>query len=315
MRRRSFSCRKLLQLWLVCWCSVRAAAAEAPPQTTDRPTVPIVDLRPWTTPSLYAEEDRQAVVKEIQTACETIGFFGITGHAVPSTVLNEMLGASRAFFDLPSSVKQQYKTNDETTYPYGYEHSETLSHSKYADQKASVPDPKETFSMGPYNPDSGMPPRRLPDAPTEMAHALEQYYLAMERLANVLLEIFALALNLPQNWFEDKMDRHLSALRLLNYPELTMDSESPRIRASPHTDYGVLTILYSGGPGLQVQPDATTNRSVDDSWTDVPDLPDTFVINLGDLMQRWTNGTYLRSKQHKVQYFTHDSSNALRFCW
>jgi isopenicillin N synthase-like dioxygenase len=78
----------------------------------------------------------------------------------------------------------------------------------------------------------------------------------METLAGGLMEGFALALDLPIKWFEPKFNKHASALRSLNYPDLThlgVVPEPGQMRASAHTDYGVLTILKSGGPGLQVK--------------------------------------------------------------
>ena len=88
------------------------------------------------------------------------------------------------------------------------------------------------------------------------------------------------------------MDHHISALRLLNYFEVPVggdnDDKVLPLRASAHTDYGPLTILLSGGPGLQVKKDLETEQA----WVDVAYVPDTFVVNLGDMMQRWTNGTY-----------------------
>ena len=91
------------------------------------------------------------------------------------------------------------------------------------------------------------------------------------------------------------VDKHASAIRALNYP--IMDKSycaSGYTRASAHTDYGTLTILRSGGPGLQVAKD--TNPP---TWVDVPHVEDGFVINLGDLMRRWTNNQWL-STLHQV---------------
>jgi isopenicillin N synthase-like dioxygenase len=175
-----------------------------------------------------------------------------------------------------------------------------------AQQQSPRADLKETFSIGPCNPDAGMPPRRFPSHPPELRDALQQYYEQMERLASRLLRLFAVALHLPsRDWFEPLLTRHLSALRILNYYEFDWSttaaaggessSESIQIRAGEHTDYGALTILRSGGPGLQLRKDGmSTVRGVDGDgaeWVDVPEIPGAFIINIGDMMQRWTNGT------------------------
>ncbi|KAI2489442.1 iron ascorbate-dependent oxidoreductase [Fragilaria crotonensis] len=108
-----------------------------------------------------------------------------------------------------------------------------------------------------------------------------------------LKETFSLG---PSNPASDKMDRHQSALRLLNYPNVTEPTPPGQLRAGAHTDYGAFTILKSGGPGLQVKRDQTS-----DSWVDVPtfDSEDVFIINLGDMMQRWTNDQWV-STLHRV---------------
>merc|ERR1740121_1765179 len=102
-------------------------------------------------------------------------------------------------------------------------------------------------------------------------------------------------MGLKEDWFEDKADRHISALRANNYPDqryITVPAES--IRCSAHTDYGTLTILKSGGPGLQLSKDKDNPV-----WHDVPYVEDAFVINLGDLMRRWTNDRW-SSTLHRV---------------
>lgn len=166
-------------------------------------------------------------------------------------------------------------------------------------------DLKETFSIGPCNPDAGERPRRFPAQPATFQLALENYYAAMEDLAALLLRIFAMALDLPPTFFQDKMDHHMSALRVLNYFAVDFDASTSNndkndndkaarpLRAGAHTDYGALTILKSGGPGLQVRKDVGGNGkdTHTQEWVDVPDLPASYIINLGDLMQQWTNGT------------------------
>ena len=240
------------------------------------------------------------VAPSVAKACREIGFFVVKGHGVNPLVLNRAWEAARKFFDAPDSYKQSFATTNETEYPYGYEQSEVLTRGKQLDSDSinkddsttSPPgaDMKETFALGPSNPASGMPPRRFPEGSVELQSALGDYYAEMERLAEKLLQLFALALDLPFDWFGDKMDHHMSALRLLNYFAIPAGSHpqgrSPTVRAGAHSDYGVLTILKTGGPGLQVQ-----DIDHKDRWIDVPYVEDGFVLNLGDLMQRWTNGT------------------------
>ena len=244
--------------------------------------IPLIDLE-------NASEEETA--QQIRTACQDIGFFAIH-HRVNETIIQRAWDSSHKFFDLPLEEKLKSMSEDNTEYPYGYEKSESLTRGKAHDtieasENKSFPDLKETFAIGPSNVDAGMPPRRFPQQPIEFQSAIEEYYAAMEDLSLQLLRLFAIALELPPSWFEDKVNRHQSALRLLNYPNLA-DGQEPapgQLRAGAHTDYGALTILKSGGPGLQV-------LGSDNEWIDVPYLEDAFVINVGDLMQRWTNGEY-----------------------
>lgn len=262
--------------------------------------IPLIDIQAWTAEENglsenHDDKSREEVAKMIGRACEESGFFAIKNHGVNDTIMQNMWESSRQFFDLPLGEKLKSKTSNESEYPYGYEKSETLVVGKRLDgtmegtmeEEEFPPDLKETFSLGPDNPLAGMPPRRYPKKPPQMKDALASYYHEMEKLADLLLRIFAIALDLPKTWFEDKMDKHMSALRILNYFEVgNSDYKPQQLRAGAHTDYGALTILKSGGPGLQVM-----SRG---QWVDVPYLPheNTFVINIADLMSRWTNGKY-----------------------
>ena len=101
-------------------------------------------------------------------------------------------------------------------------------------------------------------------------------------------------MNLPQQWFADKLDRHASQLRLLHYPAPDSDLESGQLRCGSHTDLGMMTILrnHAAEGGLQVKP--RNGR-----WVDAPAIDDTFVVNIGDLLMRWTNDRWV-STLHRV---------------
>ncbi|KAL7474565.1 hypothetical protein ACHAW6_000537 [Cyclotella cf. meneghiniana] len=168
-------------------------------------------------------------------------------------------------------------------YPYGYEiceslgversiinnHDGNISTRKVEKQSSLSPDSKETFSIGPMNSiKSGMPSRRFPKgAPPSFEEALTQYYSTMEQLTCTLFRGLALALELEEEYFLQEGffdDGHQCALRILNYPELLNyedDDDKVRIQAGAHTDYGAMTILNSGGPGLQLCFDPEGNNS------------------------------------------------------
>ena len=317
--------------------------------------VPVIDLGPWLLEKtknktnhfhLLTEEQRN-IVQQIQKACKDVGFFQITG-VIDSDDDQELFqrtwNASREFFDLSTNEKLLHQTTDGTKYPYGYERTEILTKGKMMDNKnddevASVvssqqqlADLKETFAVGPPDENgSGMPSRQWIDSSSsnisikDFQSSLEAYYRRMEDLALIVLEIFSLALDESPTFFENKMDHHMSALRLVHYYPLleqqqqqhpstsTMQknkSSTRLIRAGAHTDYGALTILATQKEGLEVLLRDNTNTSSDDKnesddneikqrWFPVPLVPGSLIVNLGDLMQRWTNDEWV-STMHRV---------------
>jgi len=191
-------------------------------------------------------------------------------------------------------------------YPYGYSPPEAEALERSIGGVAA-PDLKETFNVGPIDPplrpldEMDDPDERAvyasnlwPVAVPELRPAAEGYYRSMAELADRLMAVFATALDLPADWFAPLIDRHGSALRLAHYPAIAVGSDvAGRFRAGAHTDYGTLTILWTdGNPGLEVElPDGT--------WADVEPVPGSLIVNLGDLMQRWTNDRW-RSTMHRV---------------
>jgi len=261
-------------------------------------------------------EQLKAVAEQISHAVETVGFFAVTHHGVDLSIVKDALDESKNFFDLEPKIKGSVSMTN--TYPYGYENYESLGIKRSATSADGI-DSKETFSIGPQNSTkSGMPPRQFPqDAPDTFSLALTTYFDIMEHLARILYRGFALALQLEDvNWFLREGifdDGHQCALRILNYPSIkyrksSEDRSKVHIRAGAHTDYGAMTILKSGGPGLQLN---LSPKTADDesSWFDVPHIPDAFIINLGDLMQRWTNDRWMSTLHRVIAVADGDSSD------
>jgi isopenicillin N synthase-like dioxygenase len=263
--------------------------------------IPVIDLEKVTEGSA---DDRRTVAAEIDRACCDVGFFTVVGHGVGDETIEALRREALAFFDLPLADRLAVAM-PEPGYPYGYSplEAEALNRSIGG---AAAPDVKETFNIGPVGP----PPRPLEqmDDPDERAvyspnlwpaalpslrPAAERYYRAMSRLAGHLMEGFALALDLPGDTFEPVIDEHASALRLAHYPALDdAGLADGRFRAGAHTDYGTLTVLWTDGePGLQVL--------TGDGWIDVEPVDGGLIVNLGDLMARWTNDRW-RSTMHRV---------------
>ncbi len=122
-------------------------------------------------------------------------------------------------------------------------------------------------------------PNIWPERPEGFAAAAERYYSEMERLTGEMMRLTAIALGQDEFFFDDKIDRHITAMRLNFYPEQSVAPIPGQLRAGDHTDYGMLTILNGENVpgGLQV-------KSRSGEWIDVETDPDTFVVNIGDLL-------------------------------
>lgn len=239
--------------------------------------IPVIDLTPY-----FDGSDKQSVAKQIGDACLEVGFFTISGHGIPLEVVTAANDAARAYFDQSLSEKIKVKAVDGMGYigPDG----ENLAASLDDD---AVVDVKESLNLNrPINDIA------WPKTPASMREDAETYYQALLKLADHLMHLFALALDLPENWFDDKVDDPRTILRLLNYPAIMAD-DSGATRAGAHTDYGTLTILWSpDSRGLQAQ----DRNGV---WVDVIAPAENFIINIGDLMMNWTNDKWI-STLHRV---------------
>ena len=251
----------------------------------DRGPVPVVDIAPFTAGSAAGQA---CVADAVRTACEDIGFFVIAGHGFPEAVAKRIYDTSRAFFDLPAEEKNA--VGETGPVPGG------LMHFAFgAEALAATPgtktagDLKETLDYGP-----GFFGDRWPADPPDLEPAWRAYFDAMSGLAATLRRIFATALGLRPDYFEDKFQGHLSSLRVIDYPERSAPPAPGQLRAGAHSDYGVPTILRTEDApgGLQV-------RMRDGRWSDVPHIPGAFVVNIGDAMMRWTNDRWI-STQHRV---------------
>jgi isopenicillin N synthase-like dioxygenase len=263
------------------------------------PDFPVFDLARFE--SAEASE-KLALAAEVDAICRTTGFLAIVGHGVSDAVVDAVWSKAREFFDLPAEQKQRARA-PYPGYPYGYlgPQRESLAKSRNVD---APPDLKESFNGGPARPPEGMTdPEALafcyaatiwPEAPEGFVTAWQAYYAAMEQLAARVMRLFALALRLPEDYFDGFIDAPVSALRALNYPRQDASPQPGQIRAGAHTDYGSLTILLPqpGSQGLEI-------LSPEGAWTPVPPHPGAFVINIGDLMARWTNDRWV-STLHRV---------------
>ena len=273
--------------------------------------IPLVDIAPFLagTPG-----GKQSVARAAGRACEEIGFLTITGHGVPAAAVADIAAAARQFFDRPAGEKNRLPL-----LPNGAGYSplqgETLAASLGG---AAPPDLKESLNIG-----ADLAGNVWPAQPASFKPAAIAYFDAAADLAAALLRVFAVALDVREDFFAGKIDRHRSFLRVINYPDQERDPEPGQLRAGAHTDYGTLTILLAENApgGLQVQ-----NRAGE--WLDVPAAPGSFVVNIGDLMQYWTNDKWtstlhrvvnpprgrLGSRRQSLAFFHNPNPDALVTC-
>ncbi|HTX01259.1 MAG TPA: 2-oxoglutarate and iron-dependent oxygenase domain-containing protein [Acidimicrobiales bacterium] len=260
--------------------------------------VPVVDLTPF-----YegGDDGTIAVAKELDEACREIGFLGIVGHRVDGALVERTRTSVRGFFELPLEDKLASKPPTSNGRGYVPVEGETLSSTT---SFVAAPDYKESFSIGPFDvgtdpyyrfEPSGVAfaPNVWPPQPADLAADLRAYYRALDALAGDLMTLTALAFSLPADFFAARNSRPTSALRILHYPPRPTLGAG-QYPASPHTDYGTWTILKKrpGLTGLQAE-------SVSGEWVDVVAPAEGFVVNVGDLLMRWTGGHWL-STLHRV---------------
>lgn len=231
--------------------------------------------------------ESSAVVEDVRRACEEIGFLVIVGHGVDPELVAELGSLCRGFFDLPTEQKLRFRNGE--LHPdrpiYRPMRSESLDATSGAERHSDL---KESLDYGPT-----LPGAAWPDRPPGLERALRAYLAAMNDLGARLRRVFARALDRHADFFEPLFDDRASSLRIINYPEVESRPDDGQLRAGAHRDYGFLTILRSENVagGLEVQSHG--------DWTPVETPPDAFVVNLGDMLEEWTEGRWV-STLHRV---------------
>ncbi|CAE7940114.1 hxnY [Symbiodinium sp. KB8] len=265
--------------------------------------VPIIDL----------SGDEAGLVEQIRYACEVVGFMQVTGHGISEELQAKHLDLQKKFFELPQSVKERLKLCDESPvrgyFGLGGEDLDQVlekqvdeANGKDTIRKARK-DLKEALDcngvpfarpVGGYIAEIFAQPSQLPTE-EELAgfrEVLDEYASEMFRLSKRLLELMALALEKPRDFFEQHLTQPVATHRLLHYWPLK-DYET-EIGVGEHTDYGLLTVLKQDlVGGLQVL------NAKDGRWIHCCPVKNAFVINLGDMLSRWTAHRF-KSTVHRV---------------
>ena len=262
--------------------------------------VPTIDIAPFVE---GGEAGRDAVARAVARACEETGFFAVTGHGVPEAAIEELRAEAVAFFALAEERKREVeRPADRISRGWNALCDRSLA---YSLGKDTPPDLQESFAMGPVAvPDEPyftcprarafFAPNIWPEGRPGFREAMERYYRLMEGLSHTVMRIFARALGQADSYFDDRIDRHSSSLRLVRYPGRVDGAADGQRRAGEHHDYGSLTILRGDNlpGGLQVK----LRRG---DWIDVVRPDGGFICNIGDAMMRWTNDRWV-STLHRV---------------
>lgn len=264
---------------------VQAPEHRPKPLVTEATGIPLIDLSPLSASGGAVD----ALAAEVGAASRDWGFFVVVGHGVPAETVARATEAQRAFFALPAERKAAVRRNEAE--PLGYYESE---HTK------NVRDWKEVYDLAPCEPP---PPAAVADGelvfenkwPQDLPgfrEALEEYAKAMEELAFKLLELIARSLKLRPDRLHGFFKDQTTFIRLNHYPPCP--SPDLALGVGRHKDAGALTILYQDDVGgLDVR------RRSDGEWVRVRPVPDSFIINVGDLIQVWSNDRY-ESAEHRV---------------
>ena len=245
-------------------------------------------------------ERRRQVARDIRRVYEDLGFLYIAGHGVPQRRIDAVFAASRAFHALPAEAKVRLKINAAHR---GYMGMATSTIVTSSVAKVTRPNMSESLmvmhELAPDDPDllAGKPlqgPNQWPAELPGFRDAVLGYVAAVEQVARRLTAAIALAFDLDERWFDPHFRRPTTWLRLLHYPPLPDPLPPDLYGSAPHTDYGFLTVLAQDDTGgLEV-------RARDGGWIPAPPLPGTFVVNVADMLMRWTNGI-LTSTPHRVR--------------
>lgn len=260
------------------------------PEPDDPGSLALIDIAP-----LLDRSDADGVARRIDAACRSIGFFRVTGHGIPDSALADMDRLARDFFALPVVAKA----------PFAMEHAGPAWRGWFpvrGELTSGIADRKEGLYVGiEHAPDH---PRVVAGTPlhgtnlfpsAELGRAIGAWLDAVRPVADALMRAIAAGLDLPPTWFEEHLTADPTVLfRIFHYPALPDNADAAEWGVGEHTDYGLLTLLAQDDlGGLQV-------RTPSGTWLDVPAEPGVLVCNIGDMLDRLTEGRY-RSTPHRVR--------------
>ncbi|MBT7665468.1 MAG: isopenicillin N synthase family oxygenase [Rhodospirillaceae bacterium] len=292
--------------------------------------IPRIDIAPFLSGD---EVGKRQVAEQVAASCRDIGFLVIRGHGMDAAGLQRAFSLTREFMDLPRETKDQWHPTG-ISKQRGYHGFATRGLASTLDREVP-PDLRETVFLGPVDDhqahyadltaaEAAYWPNTIPTQPPGVDAALVALYRDFEKLSGHMLRIFAVALEMPEDHFAPLIDRHFSILSCHHYPALKAPPKPGQLRTGAHTDFGAMTILAmtEATGGLEV-------RMPDDEWLGFQAGPDELVVNLGDMLARWTNDRWVStlhrvanpdnledamSRRQSIGYFMHPNFDANIAC-
>lgn len=248
---------------------------------------------------------RLAAARQIGQACATYGFFVAVGHGVQPAKISDLRHAASKFFDEPDERKDALGADPRDPLQRGFSRGDLEVYSMSRLGEPSWPGEER----------SGDPvlfmSNKWPSDAFGLREACLAYYAAAEGLAAEIMRLAALALELPEDWFAGKFNNHMTQLAINHYQPTDTGSTEREFRNNPHQDWGTITLLHQTDSygGLQV-------LGHEGEWLDIPSNPDSFIVQIGDLMARWTNERWV-SAVHRVakppREYAHQDRMSLSF--
>ena len=245
-----------------------------------------------TVASVSLDQPLAQVAKELGRSFSETGFGVVRDHGIPAELIDRAWAMCRAFFALPEEVKRQYHlkgTGGARGYtPFGTEQA----------KDATVIDLKEFWHVGRTLPagdplERFMAPNVWPDEVPGFRETMEEIYSAFETSGGRILQAIAISLGEDKDFFADSVYHGNSVMRLLHYPPLAPGAPEGAIRAAAHEDINTITLLLGAEEsGLQL-------KTADGEWIQIAPPEGALVVNIGDMLQRLTNG-HLKSTSHRV---------------
>lgn len=260
--------------------------------------IPVIDLTDIRSPDLTT---RKSLAQEIKRACMDVGFFYVKNHGISECTIEAVISASKLFFSLPEEAKLRLDIRKSPVFK-GYQPLMSSNNNPgnlgdmhegfevgWEELDAKSEDSKRASGSG-VMAGENVWPHELPNFRT----AVLQYYHAAVDVGRLLFPVFASALDLSEDFFDDKTKNSAAIMKVLHYPAQTGPVDDRVIGIGAHTDFECFTMLWQE-PGIQ----ALQVLNQDQKWINAPPIPGTLVMNIGDQFARWTNDVF-KSTVHRA---------------